>query len=424
MEEFENLFFKVWRNVYIRNEITKHLELFRDNYQVEIKINKLTELRNHPNKKYISKLRYHPFTFPNGCLNDLSSLIDLEIISFKGQFKSDDFKSLTSLKKLSLIKLNKELEINIIPSSIEELELVKYDQIIRPMVLPESLTKLTLSSFNQPIEKDSFNLLKNLKGLVMENLNHEINPNDLPSSSLNELYLIKFNKPLQLSSIPNSIEWLTLSDFNHPLKPNLLPSSLIDLSLFEFNQPLNVGDLPNGIIYLSLGYNQQLESDIIPASVTHLVLSKYDHPLKKGVIPSSVEFLKMNDFNSDIQIGAIPSSVKKLTLHWFNQPIKPGAISFGVEKIRFLSSFNKPLIQGSFPSSVKTIHFSIDFNQNIKPNDIPESCIKIKMGYCFNHLPKLTSNIFSNNLKKIIVDRNYNHPIPDDLKDIMIIKNK
>ncbi|GAM29443.1 hypothetical protein SAMD00019534_126190, partial [Acytostelium subglobosum LB1] len=150
--------------------------------------------------------------------------------------------------------------------------------------------------------------------------------------------------------------------------------------------------------------NGEINSGMIPFSVTNLNLSSGRHPIPSGCIPTSVVTLSIDFKCNDV---VIPHSVKHLTLPKFNQdiltfiPLSVTHLSFGdifnkhissnilsssVVKISFGNLFNQKIIEGCFPSSVTEISFGLRFNQTLNKGVLPPSLTKLSFSTAYTQL--------------------------------------
>ena len=137
-----------------------------------------------------------------------------------------------------------------------------------------------------------------------------------------------------------------------------------------FNQPLNKDDIPKSVTHLTFGFmfNQPLNKDVIPNSVTHLTFGIMFN--QKIVIPNSVTHLIFGyRFNQMFKKDDIPKSVIHLTLGFeFNQTLNDDNINSVIDIIhkncKSKININKNILIG------KIIHINncIDYDNNLKIN--------------------------------------------------------
>ncbi|KAN0038311.1 hypothetical protein ACTA71_000483 [Dictyostelium dimigraforme] len=321
MKENTFLFFKIWRNIVLRETILNHLRLFKKNSY--FKIDQLKGFNSKKNKYYVGKIDIN-FNFE---ISDdiLSEYINCAYLKFSNKFN----KSINNLKLTDNIKylefginfnqplkpLDQLLQLN---NSLETLKFgTSFNQ---ELLFNSNITTTTIESMEQNviIENQIFNRLKTL------------------------IFGTHFNRPLL--EIPNSITYLEFGKdfcqdfsfskygepnlnclklkgaFNRGLKVGNLPSSLRILYLSDrFNMKLTKGMLPNGLeeLYFQSNYNQELiPNESIPSTVKLIKLSfLFDKELEPGVFPPNVETIIFGEsFKKHLKIGVIPDSVTTLKL--------------------------------------------------------------------------------------------------------------
>ncbi|EGC38100.1 hypothetical protein DICPUDRAFT_149277 [Dictyostelium purpureum] len=318
---FEELFFLVFRNMYLRKEIENHLKKFQT---VSVKSKK--ELLEIPNRRYIAKLYYNM----NQVINEGDIPFGVQELVFSGHF-------------------NKEFDKNVIPSSVKSINMGYW--------------------FNKPLK----NLPEELETLILGNeFNQELFEGSIPSSvtSLTFSGKSRYNHQFKVFDIPHKVKDLTLPhNYDKEITPiGIIPQSVRSLHMgYYYDSPLVSGTIPDGVTHLVLSenFNQPLKKGTIPPSVTHLVFGQL--------------------FDSDIAVGAIPPSVKAIVLSkFFNQPLSIGVLPRGLENLVFGEWFNQPISPGVIPSTVKTLTFSDCFNQNLPEGTIPLSVISLTVGNFFD----------------------------------------
>ncbi|EGC38760.1 hypothetical protein DICPUDRAFT_148547 [Dictyostelium purpureum] len=251
------LFFKIWRQRYLKRQIEKHLELYKKYDTVEV--NSLKELifinsNSNPYRLYISKIRYN-------CNEPITT-------------------------------------IGLIPENVTTIIFGdEFNQSIAPAgSIPNTITTIVFGrSFNQPLKPiDSclaqsviefaidkyFTQIINLDGGIIENEHrHDRKQNKKlkfgrsfkPAGSIPKVHTLSFgkdfNQPLEPGAIPLTVRSLSFSDeFNQPILPGALPSSLESLSFGRyFNQPLEHNSIPQGLKVIRFGkyFNQVIKEGII-----------------------------------------------------------------------------------------------------------------------------------------------------------------
>ncbi|KAK5582690.1 hypothetical protein RB653_004275 [Dictyostelium firmibasis] len=296
----EHLFFKIWRNKYIR---------FRIFHQIK--------------KHSINRIKVY---------EDCSKLKDLENSYY--------------IKRLKFLK-NSPISVGSIPNSVRSLKLSNvYSYPFLEGSLPPKIKNIYVGQF--------FNL-KIDKGIIpstCETIRFGYHFNQsfefLPPSVTSIEYGSIFNKP---ETIPPTVTRLKLFNFFNriDLTENDIPRSIKFLIIDGcFNINLLAGFIPSSVTKLVLGpkyFQPQLIPGFIPSSVRKLTISlcSFETRIEKNVIPSSVRKLKIIDQFSGEYIAS---------------NLKYDSIPFGVESIEFSDFKNKRYIKLDhrlIPLSVKKL---------------------------------------------------------------------
>ncbi|KAM9979553.1 hypothetical protein ACTFIY_008785 [Dictyostelium cf. discoideum] len=329
----EKLFFKVFRNRFIFNEIIKHVRF----YDLHESKAYSTNLKDSKYKDYIKYI--FDFNF-----------------SFKNQNILSNFKELIKLKFTK--DFNKKLKVNSIPDTIKIIIFNKsYKQPIDLGILPTSLEFLSFHSF---YNNTNFTITRNLIPNSITTLifdNDEYNGNDayrndsgcfidlnidgiLPNS-LKKLNLPNnFNTKLNVKSLPNSITSLKFGLYNQPLEENVLPDSLIELTMVCFNRDFNENTFTNCkqikklILYT---FNQKISgTNLLPNSLTHLEFQFFNQPImdtsNKSLLPNNLKFLDITYYNIDNNNNNgslfLPNSIETLIINKINLfPLFPNSLT-------------------------------------------------------------------------------------------------
>jgi len=441
-----NLFFKIFRDVYLKQvisqlkccfEISVSLEYLKHNYKdlqrldtLNYNIDIYVALTDEDNdylalgeaKDVITKLLVSDDLGPilrKQIMENLPKNLKSIQYSNNPQQTVVDFGSNIQELRIDYRQDNsyEEIKKNTFPNTVKTLDLNGYNTPFTVDSLPDSLTHLKLSlphydyynksqfPTNLPIsldigrdltERPVFNKQWNLRELSMTFVGHVVLlPNDIPST-VETLSLYGEVGELQENVIPSSVTDLTIHEYNFKLKPNVLPSKLKLLNFYEYDHPLEAGILPNGLREL------------------HLI--KYNQPIGVNAIPSSIRFIKMSTFNQDLLPGTFSNCVnlKTLLIPQFVQTLEspcfpdslttlminhlldiPGADYFPASLIELqIDQFDGS--KGSFdkiPERIKTLF--IDFvdeepEDNAKITDqakLPQHITYLKLGYCVYIIP-------------------------------------
>ncbi|KAK5584589.1 hypothetical protein RB653_006203 [Dictyostelium firmibasis] len=203
------LFFKIWRNIYIKNEIFEHLKKFKD-FQEEVTFYNKNDLLTFKDRYYITKLSYlGPEILYD---NDLPE--NVEFLEVVNEFEKDDE------NPLPLISFKNP------PSSLKTLQIStgsKKNMVPYPLnFFPKTITTLNLSGCE----------------------NRLLEPNVITTSSITIMsFSYWYNLPFEIDSLPNGLKELNFfryGKFNQEFKLNQLPKSLTTLKLPQgYKQPLS-----------------------------------------------------------------------------------------------------------------------------------------------------------------------------------------
>ncbi|EAL64521.1 hypothetical protein DDB_G0285799 [Dictyostelium discoideum AX4] len=403
----DKLFFKIWKNKIIRNEIIHHLKIYNIH---SIKLNPFNGKKEFEEYKYNSYLLY------------------LDLIVFE----------------------NENLEIGTIPkdSCIKELTIrqffnCKNELIIKENSLPKSIKSLDISrcNFNQ------------------NNLNNKIF-----GQSITHLYLgTGFNKSLGGNWLPSNLQHLEIHSmmFNQDIKIGQLPESLTILRLNHYYDGLiETGSIPPKVINLHYKFDSNYNKSsfdqhcFIPKYMTSLEFDyEFNQPIIVGTIPKNITSIKFgNQFNSEIKENSLPKLVSSITFgHGYSQPINNiNILPPNLTKLEFGYHFDQPIDSNNFPSSITSLKFGENFNRDlnesffkklyhlkvlevglyfkkiISPNSLPNSLKQLSLGDRYNH--KLTINTLPSSLEILKLGRYYNHSIeagvlPPNLKSLYLDGN-
>ncbi|KAN0009656.1 hypothetical protein ACTFIU_006953 [Dictyostelium citrinum] len=221
--DIEILFFKVWRNIFIRNQIIEHLKIYKENK--EVTINSKNDLLNNKYRDYFLKVIYQGSEMLYD--NDLPENIEfLEVIN---DFEIDDE------NLLPFISFHKP------PNSLKTLQISSgSNKNMKPYPInffPDSITTLILSGTdNRPFLPNTFKRSSSITSISFSfwyNLPFE--NNNLPSGikELNFFRYGKFDQEFKLNQIPQSLTTLKLPQFySHPISKEFIQSLPLLETLF------------------------------------------------------------------------------------------------------------------------------------------------------------------------------------------------
>ncbi|KAM9988075.1 hypothetical protein ACTFIZ_003421 [Dictyostelium cf. discoideum] len=365
----DELFFKIWRNKYIRLIITNFRILYEKNKKV--KFYNYKEFRGYKEKEFVLKIDYHSDELLKD--GDLSQYEMVRIIKLREPIFNNVSWSIfenTLIEKIKFptFKYNRvppSTDINKLPNTVNSIKQFPYDLNI-PIL--RSIKKITISS---DYHNDFLNA-KYLKFSENENItNLKIN------SSWSKNYLRGYSKILNENVLPITLEKLIFSSGNSiTLYSNKLLSlnNLTHLSISHQNVLLEPNSIPPSVTFLSiinLG-NPIVDDSIIPRNLKTLIINPTLRPdfkyvsIQHDALPNSLTYLKC-----DCCILDIPENIKNdNNICFFLKSIK--SLSIGSN---FKSS---PSSSSSSLCNITSITFGYHFNKTILPNILPKSLTFLK----------------------------------------------
>ncbi|EGC38647.1 hypothetical protein DICPUDRAFT_75770 [Dictyostelium purpureum] len=254
----DRLLYIVWNNIYLRNEIHKHILKFIEYSVIDLDISQYDQFKY---RSYITTLNWYGEPLPD-----------------KNEFPP----FLTSLylfyffEKLTPTSLPNTITTLTFGNSFDQLVLPGtssfgdgFNQVILPDALPNSLTTLTLGS--QVVSPGT--LPNNLTQLTFGHYYNQvvqpgtlpkvrILPGTLPNSLTTLTFGYEFNQVVPPGTLPNNLTTLTFgNNFNQVVLPGTLPNSLTTLTLYDyFKQVLLPDTLPNGLTKLTFSHGFEEET--------------------------------------------------------------------------------------------------------------------------------------------------------------------
>ncbi|EGC33998.1 hypothetical protein DICPUDRAFT_153870 [Dictyostelium purpureum] len=318
-----------------------------------------------------------PSGFDIRLLEGLDQLESLKIINFSfNQFKIEKNILQDSITKLSLVNYESVINREWVPSNLKKLDL-KYSELYRVQVdsLPDSLTDLSLYSNKHQFDFNSRFFTKNLVSLKIHNFsNFEIEPSFQFPETLTSLH-IGINELPRGFKFPKGMEhlFLTLSKVVNPKKTAKIFSKLVNL--------------------VELKLEILMEADLSQSS---------DDAYDISILPRGLKILELGN-----TFGVL-----------FNEPLLPNQLPPSLEHLEFIngpySAFSNkfmPLSQDNiFPASLTQVYFDSGFNQSIGTNAFPKNgkLKELAFGEGFNKVID-QYNIPPSLERLIISNENYHH---------------
>ncbi|KAF2078484.1 hypothetical protein CYY_000234 [Polysphondylium violaceum] len=419
-----DLFYKVYRNTYIRNIIRANvlrdliinvgnLDYLTDNHNYLETLSTIDKIHynifirfeiNDPDT--FAKYTSHPYRHLITCL-DLSFNIfqhmeddvfdcdlvpqEVQMLSFytpatqKG--KGTLPQSLTDLRIRNIFSNSKSWLIDDImanlPRDLKYLLLPSYDIEAPGCVLPANLSRIDY--------KSNVGCLKNLVGptdRVIEGIEVQV-------ESAEDLDWIENNKWV------NSINTfrLNFADIQIPLHIRKLTG------YFE----VNTKDVPSFIESLTCN---SLNGSLVSPNIKHIRVSEWLGKLEKGILPVNLESLDISEYNFPIEDSVLPSNLQVLNLGTFDQPLELSALPNSLTKLT-LFQFNQPF--PSLPNQLKVLNIPQFTQKTIPIHLIPSSLTRLELNsfdgifenaengsYQFNHLVSLSVHNINKSISNIL----------------------
>ncbi|KAF2078483.1 hypothetical protein CYY_000233 [Polysphondylium violaceum] len=152
---------------------------------------------------------------------------------------------------------------------------------------------------------------------------------DFLPPSLTYLKVSFFNQELESNYLPGHLKTLYLLNFEKPIRCSVLglsvfPPGLHFLYLPKFNQPLTMGCLPESLAVLKLmSYNQPLGPFVLPRQLKILELDSYTHPLVNDCLPSCLTHLQLPSFKGSFESIGPLNHLQSLTVFKLNHTVTP-----------------------------------------------------------------------------------------------------
>ncbi|KAK5575640.1 hypothetical protein RB653_006773 [Dictyostelium firmibasis] len=439
MEDNRDLFFSVWRNIFLNKYIFEQLNLLKKFKKVTFR--RLEDLKHHKYKGYIKKIVYTSDEIINNrnflvyydllesiCFTDYSlalvcpSIFPMGIKTIKFPIKHGDY-GVIETYGLSLL-----------PNSVTN---IKNIYMIEPFIsIPSNIKRIHFRKISQNIlNKCSDFINKNHNESSLTDIGFYLDPSfgvnlnfdSIPNGMVKRIHLSTIN--FNVVDIPKSITNLkldirnaiTLQEKNKfsfsnlkklelvskseiEIHHHILPESLIHLKMISPKIFLGKKSLPNGLLYLKVSNNvmRMVNNNWLPLTLKTLIVGKtmtdnwygFKHScltIQHVNIPPKLvhlEFEEKGFGEGDHQIltpGCIPKSLTYLNVGLnFNQEILKDALPNLVE-INLGSRFNQYLEPGVLPkTSLKKLILSTDFNKKLEVGSLPDSITHLIFGYNFN----------------------------------------
>ncbi|KAM9969916.1 hypothetical protein ACTFIR_001754 [Dictyostelium discoideum] len=422
----DKLFFKVWRNQYLRFIITKFRILYEKNKKVKFLDYK--DFKRYKEKEFVLEIDYRgKELFKDGDLSEypMVRIINLKKGIFNNVPSSIFENTLIEKIKFPLHSHPRLTDINKLPNTVNSIKQFPYDLNIP---IPKSIKKIKISR-NYCFIRD-FSLVNYLKFSENENItNLKIIPpwansdsiltENLFPKNLKTLDLGSYSQILNENVLPTSLEKLVFSSgYSMTFYSNKLLSliNLTHLSLSHQNVLLEPNSIPPNVTFLSIANlgNPVVDNSIIPRNLKTLIINpafRPDYkvtPILYGTFPNSLTELKCGGFKlasipkifKDDDNCFFPKSIKSLSIgSSFGDGFKPGfffplkspassSSLCNITSITFGYHFNETILPNILPKSLTFLEFGTNYNQPFLKDSIPSGCElkELIFGDCFNRL--------------------------------------
>ncbi|KAF2071888.1 hypothetical protein CYY_006790 [Polysphondylium violaceum] len=412
--ETEILFYKIWRNSWIRNNIrdqtlkditiTVTIPHLLQNYQIYLKLANTVKI-------FLKVYQHHFDRFCNEFIEFPHRSLITDIEFDQRFFTTIPVGFIPDMVKMVVLghEYNKPLEKGTLPDSVETLFFSYcFNQPLSADLLPSKLKTLVLGDkFNQFLHQDTFpQSLTNLD--LGATFNHKLKPNVIPQN----VTFLKLSKRCGYIDrggvIPNTVTDLEFSGNMH--KDQMLPP-LKELKFLDFNRhTFPPGSLPLSIEFLKFGGSQTLYQSeysfrgIIPPNTKSLYCGmNFHHPFAPGDFPESLVFASIG---CDLVLakGLLLGNLQHLKLGFYNQPLVQGGLPDSLTKLELGEFFNHPIEKDILPKGLKHLSLSNKFNQSIDLGVLPETLTFL----LFNHsdVPPLPG-VIPDNVKHLVFSKSF-----------------
>ncbi|KAN0025426.1 hypothetical protein ACTFIU_003687 [Dictyostelium citrinum] len=315
------LFFKVWRNIYLKKLILQHAELF-DLYN-DIVIESRNGLLKFKNKEYVKSIIY---SGSEKLLKiDFIGYDSLETIEYKCimECSIDIPNQIPNNIKLLILPThnNYNFNLSLLPNSITSIiNFNLYPEIYSGSSEYSKINNNIINNKNNNDKEDDIILIpNNIKSLIIldNNKTNNINNDNNSNNKINLNNLIKYNGHLEFIKVVNTHGYFNELQVNN-------------ITMFRQLKVLNI---PNFIYSDSKDHSNTLDK-FIPKSVTDLTIGiRFNEIITKYTIPNNLKSFSLvinhyesrlnnnnNNFNNKIKVYgmfekySIPSSINKLSI--------------------------------------------------------------------------------------------------------------
>ncbi|KAM9981735.1 hypothetical protein ACTFIY_004031 [Dictyostelium cf. discoideum] len=452
------LFEKVWKNIYIKNNILFHLRLYNIHLNRKLYMT-YDSLLNYKYSSYINSIEYDYNERENLSFGLLPS--DLEELEFQYEFSATlNENSIPNTVKTIVFSesFNQALNKNIIPQSVTSIKFG--DEFDQPLVsnkistnckgdgdeedtvnkeswLPEGIKHLEFGiGFSQDIKiSDQLYSKNSLKSLILDHgyggvIEYGAIPNSVTTLSRefnSEMNSRDFNAKKDIGGSITSIQFDNC--FNQVITPNQFSNNIFSIKFGnDFNQelhsPLETTILPKNLNSLTMGssYDKEFNENSLPKQLKVLILgNRFNRKLNKEMIPSTLESIKFGaKFNQTLPNDLfLHTNLKSLIFgSEYDKPFPLSAIPSKSITHLDLSSIKGELPDLSNFHSLQSLDLSF-FEKKIPIGHLPPNITSLTFGPKFKNI-SFEPNLLPNKLKKLIIK---NHRFYQDQTTLKFITN-
>ncbi|KAK5581020.1 hypothetical protein RB653_001047 [Dictyostelium firmibasis] len=456
------LFFKIFRNIFLKEEIFKHVKLYRK-YRSNTIFKDSIKYRLFKFKEYLSTMEYSfsehykipdvdtltignnfwgnnkqiqsvPKRFIPSSVTNLTiskpydersnidpkeslcnfippSVTKLNLLKYKNPLKVGDFHK--TLESLSIVLYKTEkLENNCLPNGLKDLNIYGFQSVtFSTNLLPFSLTTIKVNGIN--LSSMDFRHLVHLKYISVETFNGDLEKGYFSEGLESLLIFVKNDFLIRVGSLPKSLKKLFISEYKKSIEQGILPDGLQSLNICgECEKDFEIGALPSSITYLDFGpyskFLRKIKVGVLPLSLSSFHIPNYPFEIEEGLLPKEILSLTLpNNFNQIIKNSLLPNRLIHIDFgKIFNSIIPPYTLPETLKSIRFGECFNQEIYPGTLPNSIDFIVFTSGFNKPIRKDCWPKSLQDLDLGNSFES--DIEPYSLPSSLKNLIINGPFN----------------
>ncbi|KAN0055679.1 hypothetical protein ACTA71_011562 [Dictyostelium dimigraforme] len=443
------LFFKIWRNQYLKNLIFKDMMMY-NLFSYSVDFDSSQQLIKD-NEQYVKSLVLRiPKTLKQeeNEINKLDKIVNSlpkgteSIKIYQTNDIMYDFSIFSNVTTLNFTKFDKPINISTLPTTLKKISFGShFNQPLNKKLLPGNLETIILGCcFDQPLNDLPQSIIE-IKFLSNSCFGNEINSNKLPQS-LKKLSLPRnFNMNKINGILPNQLEKLKITNLDETffnltkhfklkvynkngnlssneqlsnllkLKTNIIPPSVTNLTIFyhTFDNP-----------FLQPPPQQQLSSQFCNVNLNTTTSNLFSYWILYKMTSKqfldrfeSIKSLKVNCIENNFKLdnhskscltNLIILNLKDFNYHSYTKPIKDFKVFTNLKCLR-IGNYNSTITFNTLPQSLELLELGDRFKQPIHKKWLPNS---IKYIIVLYKNTQISINSLPNSLEKIwITDDHY-----------------